>query len=256
MDTSLSISPKSILLAVAVLLALVAAWLLGTGEGQPATAVMAGDEKPRSIVMVGEGKTSVVPDQVSFRVTVKRQARNLDDALASSARRLDRVVGALAKHGVQEKHVTSTGLDMAPHYQRIKGERPKLDGYVVTQQAQVTVPELAKAGGAITAAVEAGGTSVRVNGIALEIGDPEAAMAAARDDAVKQATAKAKRYSQAAGNTLGPVLSMAEVERRGFDLQSFPVYGTAALSGATDEVSIHAGESEVAVRLKVTWELE
>ena len=52
---------------------------------------------------------------------------------------------------------------------------------------------------------------MRVSDIRLEVGDPDAVLEKARDAAVDAATAKAEQYAEAAGQTLGDVVSIREV---------------------------------------------
>ena len=65
------------------------------------------------------------------------------------------------------------------------------------------MPELDRAGDAITAAVRTGGNAVRVGDIRLLVGDREGVLKRARDAAVAEATAKAEQYAEATGQTLG-----------------------------------------------------
>ena len=96
---------------------------------------------------------------------------------------------------------------MSPVYDYPSYGPPLLRGYRVTQRARVTVPELDRAGDAITAAVRTGGNAVRVGDIRLLVGDREGVLKRARDAAVAEATAKAEQYAEATAQTLGDVLS-------------------------------------------------
>ena len=163
--------------------------------------------------MVGTGEASAVPDQISFTLSVTARRLDLDDALAASSATTRRVLAELGKHGVEKSDVQTTGLSMNPEYEYHAYEPPTLVGYRVTQRATVKVDELAKGGPAIAAAVEVGGNGVRVSGIRLGIGDPDAVMQRARDAAVESATAKAQQYAAATGQSLGDVVSIREVGR-------------------------------------------
>ena len=84
---------------------------------------------------------------------------------------------------------------MNPEYTRTRGEPPRLKGYRVSQTVTAVVDDLTKASDIVTAAVTAGGTGVRLYGLRLQVGDPEAALEPARGEAYTQAEAKAQEYA-------------------------------------------------------------
>ncbi len=260
MRGNVTVSVKSILLAGLVGLALVTAYLLG-GQGDavsvPANAAPgesgAGADR-RMVSMVGTGEASAVPDQISFTLSVTARRLDLDDALAASSATTRRVLAELGKHGVEKSDVQTTGLSMNPEYEYHAYEPPTLVGYRVTQRATVKVDELAKGGPAIAAAVDVGGNGIRVSGIRLGIGDPDAVMQRARDAAVESATAKAQQYAAATGQSLGEVVSIREVGRpaqsRPQELSSFR---TLAAADAMKALPIRAGKDDLQVRIQVVW---
>ena len=260
MRGNVTVSVKSILLAGLVGLALVTAYLLG-GQADavnvPANAAPGepGVEADRRMVsMVGTGEASAVPDQISFTLSATARRLDLDDALAASSATTRRVLAELGKHGVEKSDVQTTGLSMYPEYEYHAYEPPTLVGYRVTQRATVKVDQLARGGPAIAAAVEVGGNGIRVSGIRLGIGDPDAVMQRARDAAVASATAKAQQYAAATGQSLGDVMSIREVGRsaqsRPQELSSFR---TIAAADAMKALPIRAGKDELQVRIQVVW---
>jgi uncharacterized protein YggE len=167
-----------------------------------------------------------------------------------------RVLAALTPYGVRRADVQTTGLEMYPVYDYHAYAPPTLRGYRVSQRAAVLVRELKQGGRAVGAAVAAGGNAVRVNDIRLQVGDPEAVRAKARDAAVSEATTKAEQYAAAAGQELGDVLTLREVtvsDRSAVAPQ--PGYldqGRAA--DLTAAVPVRAGRDELAVTVQVVWE--
>ena len=131
--------------------------------------------------------------------------------MTASSATMRRVLAELGVHGVERADVQTTGLSMHPEYEYHAYAPPTLVGYRVTQRASVKVDELAKGGPAIAAAIEVGGNGVRVSGIRLGVGDPDALLKKARDAAVESATAKAEQYAAATGQALGDVVSIREV---------------------------------------------
>ena len=165
---------------------------------------------------------------------------------------------ALERAGVQKKDVQTTGLDMNPDYVYPDDSPPVLRGYRVGQQAAVLVRELKEAGAAVNAAVGAGGNVVRVENIRLKIGDPEAALATAREEAVAKASAKAEEYADATGQELGEVLTLSEVQDQA---QSGSTAATCSRrrrrtprSARLSDMVVSAGRADLGVVVQVVWE--
>ena len=80
--------------------------------------------------------------------------------------------------------------------------------YQADNTVTVRVREIAQLGGTIDALAGAGAN--RLYGIGFEVSEPRAALDAARREAVADARAKAELFAEAAGVTLGPVISIRE----------------------------------------------
>ena len=260
MERTVTISVKGLLVAAVVLLGLVTAYLLGGAGGtQPAQATTtdpptAAENTPRSLRMVGTGEATVVPDQLTFTLSVTSKQIGLDQALADSSATMERVLARLRAFGIREGDVQTTGLQMHPEYDYPAYSPPVLTGYRVTQRAQVTVRELARGGKAVSAAIESGGNRVRATDLRLGISDPEAALAKARDAAVEAATAKAEQYAAATGQALGDVLGLREITSTGSGSRDWAELG-GIRSAALDRgaLPIRAGKEDLGVRVEVRW---
>jgi uncharacterized protein YggE len=186
MNKQLTVSVKGLLVSGLVLLGLVVAYLLGNADPTTAEAAEEGaaNRPARTLTMSGLGEATAVPDQVTFDLSVRLLRPTLEEALDASSEEMAKVLRALRGAGVQNKDVQTTGLDMDPDYTYPENSPPVLRGYRVSQQAAVLVGELKEAGAAVNAAVGAGGNVVRVQNIRLRVGDPEAVLAVAREEAV------------------------------------------------------------------------
>ena len=265
MSSTVTVSVKGLLLAAVVLLALLAAYLLGGAGGTtPAPAgAAAAPEQPqaaggdvRTLRIIGAGEATVVPDQLTFSLSVTSKRLELDAALASSSATMRRVLGVLEDLGVRPADVQTTGLQMHPEYDYPDYSPPVLTGYRVTQRAQVKVRELADGGKAVSAAIEAGGNGVRVGDIRLGVSDPEAALGKARDAAVGAATRKAEQYAAATGQSLGAVLGLREVGGgAGAQPQKVLSYQAAARD-ALAAMPVRAGRDDLSVKVEVVWAFE
>jgi uncharacterized protein YggE len=262
MDRHVTLSLKGVLVASVVALALVVAYLLGSGGGTARADTTgpavdpAGLAKPRTLVMTGTGHTVGVPDEVAFTVSVGLVRPTLQTALADANATMNRVLASLDRVGVRRSDVQTTGLGMNAVYDYHAYGPPTLRGYRVSQRAQVLVRDLATGGKAVTAAVAAGGDAVRVGGIGLRIADTDTLLAKSRAGAVKDATAKAQQYAGATGQSLGSVLSLREVRSTSPTLTRPLAYDrAAALDGMNAPVPIRAGKDKLAVTVRIVWQL-
>lgn len=263
MNNTVTVSVKGLLLTGLVLLALLTAYLLGGAGGGP-TAAQAQPQDPAATAeegrdagtlrMVGSGEVTVVPDQLTFALSVTDKQPDLYQALSNASATMDRVLTALRRHGVRTADVQTTGLQMYPEYDYPSYGPPVLTGYRVTQRARVTVRDLAQGGQAVTTAIETGGNGVRASDLRLSVSDPAAALDRARDAAVEDATARAERYAAATGQELGDVLALREVTG---DRSSHRRDWSVALQRAAyDELAsmpIRAGKEDLGIKVEIVW---
>lgn len=241
------------LVAVLAVAGLAVALTLAT---RPMTAGAADSEAGSSrIVMTGTADAHVVPDQLTFDLVAHVEEPDLSAALQHANDAMRTAMDTLEHKGVDAKDIASTGLDMSPVYD-YADKHQTLKGYQVDQRARVTVHDLDKAGGLISDVVSGGGNAVRAENIALSVSDPDAALASARRDAVENATAKAKQYADAAGRSLGSVVSIAEpTSSRTPQPMVYASSDSAAAGAAAAPVPISAGQQTMTVSVTITWSL-
>ena len=165
---------------------------------------------------------------------------------------MDRVLTRLDQVGVRRSDVQTTGLQMNAVYDYHAYGPPTLRGYRVSQRAEVLVRDLARGGRAVTAAVDTGGNDVRVGDIGLRIADPDPLLAQSRQQAVKEATAKAQEYADATGQDLGSVLSLREVHASAPTRQPMS-YTSADMAMLGKTLPIRAGKDKLAVTVRIVW---
>lgn len=260
MNSTVSLSVRSIVLALALSLAVVAAFLVGsaTHDAAPAAAATTSAGPERTITMAGSGDATGVPDQLTFRLSVGSTADDVSTAMDQTTAKVRAAVKALRGHGVQKKDTATAGLSIEPVYVYPDNAPPVLTGYRVRESVTVLVRSLREGGKALSAAIEAGGNSSRVSGLHLKLGDTDALMAKARAAAVADATAKAREYAGAAGQALGDVVTIREVRAT-----PPPVYGDIPMTGSLDAlraaapkaIPIQAGSKTLDVQVSVVWQL-
>ena len=271
MNSTVTLSTRTLLACALALLVVVGAYLVGQAGTQEAVAApapaaaaaspteLARGAVPGTLTMTGEGEVVGVPDQLSFRVSVTRKEGSVPAAMDAASTRMGRVLAALEQEGVERKDVQSTGLSVNPVYDYFSYRPPVLTGYRVHQAVSVLVRDLRDGGRAISAATRTGGDAVRVSGIGLRIGERDALLEKARDAAVEAATAKAEQYADATGQTLGSVLTLTE-GKQAVAATRDQVRGYAGAEAALDTraakaVPIRAGSEDLAVDVSIVWQL-
>jgi uncharacterized protein YggE len=260
---------RSLVLVLVAVAALVVAYLLGGGGGAQAAPVVnvsgsssGGTDIPPgvsgTVTMTGTGEVTGVPDQMTFNLAVTRTASDVSSAMDAASSTQARVLNAMQRAGVERRDLQTTGLSIEPQYRYSSYDPPVITGYTVRQSASVLVRDLREAGDAVTAAVDAGGNAVRISGIGLTIGDRDSLLERARQSAVEEATAKAKEYAAASGESLGQVLTLKEGHRAARPQVSYELAGQRATydAAALAKLPVRAGREQLKVSVTVVWALE
>jgi uncharacterized protein len=254
MRSTVTVSTRSIAFTAAVTIAIIAAYVLGSAQpgGSPAIATegsSSGDTP--GLVMTGTGEAAGVTDQLVFSLSVHTSASDVSTALGSANSAMRRVLDALSDQGVARKDVQTTGLSINPMYDYSGSGPPVITGYGASQSISVLVRSLPDAGSVIATAVDAGGNAVRLDGLRLQIGDKNALLHKARDDAFAEAKAKAEQYAAASGRQLGDVTSVREMHTT---RRISPAYAAEALGSADlAKVHIRPGSADLKVTVSVVW---
>jgi uncharacterized protein YggE len=236
-----------VLSAAAVLAAAVFAYDAGRG---PRTAVAADVPAGTSGVVVdGLGKVSGTPDVLRATLGVSVHGAQVSEALAKANALQRSVTGALKRDGVAAKDLQTSDVRIDQDYTN-KG-RP--DGYRVTETLTVKLRDLAKAGAALTHAVTAGGNQALLQGVSFDLEDNAALLKGARDAAFADAKAKAERYAELSGRSLGAVQLVTESTSPAAP-QPY-AFASAAGRAADSPVPLQAGSQDVSVSVTVRWAL-
>jgi uncharacterized protein YggE len=239
-------------MAIAVLVA----YVVGSSQAASSGAQAAGDSSTgdvANIMMTGTGEATGVPDQLTFDLAVSTSGSDVSSALHRASSTTRHVLQAVQAQKVARKDLQTTGLSISPVYDYSGSGPAVITGYSVTENVSVLVRSLPSAGRTITAAVQAGGNAVRLHGVRLQIGDEDALLKQARDDAIADARTKAEQYAAAAGRGLGDVTSIREVQGSGRVIvpATFRASADAAVTGGS--VPIRAGSAHLHVTVKVIW---
>ncbi len=161
-----------------------------------------GLERGEAMITVGGvGKVVAKSDEARLSVGVTSVGANAAEASAANATRMTAVIAALKAQGIADADIKTSDLsvehqDWGPH----KGK------FEATNNVQVVVRDVSKAGPAVKAATNAGANVV--SGPDMHLADPDAANRNAAALAFKSARARADAYAAAAGMKVVRVLAI------------------------------------------------
>ena len=200
------------------------------------------------LTIVAEGSATRTPDIATIRAGVVTQGATATDALRENSARMNAVMAALRRSGVAERDIRTATVSLQPQYRYQDNQPPVLTGYQAVNTVSVRFRDIARSGAILDTLVTQGANSI--DGPALSIDDPSAAMDEARTDAMRRARARAQLYADAAGLHVGRILSISE----GADTsQPGPIVVRAMARAESDSVPISAGEQDVTTNVTVRF---
>jgi uncharacterized protein YggE len=201
------------------------------------------------------GTVKVVPDGVSFNFAVSVLAQSSESAMSDASATAELVRAALEAAGVAKEDIATQNISVYPEYLSSSTGTQTLSGYRAQQVFTVTLRDTAKAGEVVDAVVAAGGNSLQVYGVTPTLLDTDAAVAQAREVAMKSAKEKAKDYAGLVDEDLGSVVYVTEVSSPS---SSFPlmVGDSATSTSPMAKTEINLGTQDVSVTVEVRWSLD
>jgi len=215
---------------------------------------MHGGNSAQGVTVQATGTVKVVPDGVSFNFAVSVLAQSSETAMSEASATAEKVRAALDAAGVAKDDIATQNVSVYPEYLSSSTGAQTLSGYRAQQVFTVTLRDTAKAGEVVDAVIAAGGNSLQVYGVTPTLLDTDAAVAQAREAAIKSAKAKAKDYASLIDAGLGSVVYVNEIAS-----PSSPVPmlagDSATASAPMEKTVINLGTQEVSVSVEVRWSL-
>lgn len=232
-------------LALGALIVAIAAIAVRPG---PAAGAHAPGDAPvgHTITVSATASVALVPDvaRVSVGVTVTKP--KVKAARDAAGKAMSEIIAAVKALGIDERDIKTTSIDLSPQYNN--SSTPKIVGYRMSEQLQVTVRDLDKAGDIVDTATARGATEV--NGLWFEVSDPAKAMDEARAAAIAKARTSARAMALAAGVALGAVVSISE---SAVAVPGPYYYGDTLRAAATP---VQPGTQDVQASLTVVFEID
>ncbi len=207
----------------------------------------------RSITVVGTGAASASPDVATAQVGVDTQSASPEEATRRNDEQMKSVLDALKAAGIAEADIQTAyyNLYAEQRYEPATGQATGEFTYRVSSSLSVKIRDLAKVGAVLTDAVRAGANNI--SGVFFSIEDTSALEAAAREEAVADARARAISLAQLSGVELGEVVIVSEVIGGPGPI----FYDRAAIGlGGGGGAPIQPGQLEVSMQVQVSFAIK
>jgi uncharacterized protein YggE len=206
------------------------------------------DAQERTITVIGEGRADVQPDMATVQLGVVTEAPGAREAIDTNSRAMAAVLDRLKAAGIEDRDLQTSNFSVDPRWGRqVDNTPPKVTGFVAQNMLSVRVRDLDRLGAVLDEVARDGANSF--NGLSFGLQDPSEAQNAARRDAVAKARALAALYAEAAGVTLGPLLSLSESGGGGYPMPM----ARAEMAMASDAVPVAAGEVSLSARVTLVY---
>ncbi len=239
----------------AVILAVTLATPALAQQAAPVPAIAAGHTL---LTVSAQGKSERAPDLATFTAGVTTQGRTAGEALGANSAAMNRVIAALKHTGIADRDIQTSNLSINPVYSEprrlpdgsTEQKAPEIVGYRVNNSVSVRQRQLGDYGKVIDTLVTAGAN--QVNGPSFMLDKPEAALDAARTEALTKARARAELYARAAGLRVERIVSIRE--NGGYAPPTPVMYRMAAHADAAP-APVAAGEVALTANVTVQFEL-
>lgn len=200
------------------------------------------------ITVTGEGRVASRPDMATVTLGVTTSADSAEAALAENSARTAQVLEELKAAGIGAQDMQTSGLSLGPRWEPAESGRGQITGFTAANVITVQVRDLPGLGGVLDTVVKNGANTF--HGLNFGLQDPRPAQDEARRASVADAIARAQLYAEAAGVTLGPILSITE---GGAGHPPQPMFRMAA--EMSDSVPIAEGEVAVTAQTVITFQI-
>ncbi len=202
----------------------------------------------RTVTVGASGMVSVEPDIAHISTGVLSEADTAREALQRNSAAMKKVIDGLKGAGVDPKDVQTSRFSIDPRYDQPKdGRSARVTGYRVVNQVRITTRDIPKLGELLDLVVTLGAN--QAGGISFDVSNAETLKDEARRQAVANALRRAKLFAEAAGATVGDVLTITEEA-----MPEPPIFAGRAMA-ADAAVPIERGSQSLKVSVQVTWSL-
>lgn len=211
--------------------------MLSAGLSLPAMA----QEAPPVLTVTGTGEVTAEPDMATLSLGVTQLAPTAAAAMQATSDGAAQILAALVATGIARRDLQTQALSLSPNWNNRaydSGQAPKIDGFIASTTISVHVRDMAVLGNVLDKVIAEGANTFQ--GMQFSVQEPEPLLDDARRAAVADAMRKAQLYADAAGVSLGPVLSLSEAGNSGPQLKMMEAARSLDGAIAAGEVTMSA----------------
>lgn len=213
---------------------------------------------PGTISLTGIGEVVASPDMAIVSSGVVTNGKTARDALDANSLAMNQIFTLLLDADIEQKDIQTSGFSVRPQY-RYSDQRdangyqlpPQILGYQVSNTLTVRVRDLEDLGQLLDNAVSVG--SNQINSISFAVTNTAPLLNAARRSAMADAIAKAELYAEAAGVSLGNIMSISEGSQ--ITAPQPQRVMMARMAEDSGPVPVAAGELSFSKQVSVIWQL-
>ena len=199
------------------------------------------------------GEATRVPDVAVITAGVVTRSAEATAALQDAANRMERMVAALKRAGVEDRDIQTSNVNLNPEYRYPENQPPQLTGYTASNQVTIRFRDIGNSGKILDALVAQGAN--QINGPNMTIEHPEAALDEARTQAVAAGKARAELYARSLGMRVVRVVSVSENGSYGAPPPAPPPMPMMA-AAERSYTKIEPGEQKLQVTVSMVFELQ
>lgn len=201
----------------------------------------------RTVTVNGFAKVSGKNDIAVTTIGYSNTDKDVATARANNVKVMDQVMAELKRMGIEEKDLT-TQYSVYPDYDYTTN---KIRGYTVSNSVNVKIRDLSKVETVLSLAGKYNAN--QVSGLSFTIDDPENLKNEAREAALLDAKAKAKKLAGDLGVRLVAVVNYSEYSSPSAD---YTPYYEGDMGGAVEKASsVSSGSQDVGMNVTVTYEI-
>jgi uncharacterized protein YggE len=198
------------------------------------------------------GEATRVPDLAIISAGVVTRQTTATAAIQENAARMERVLSALRRAGIEERDVQTSSINLNPEYRYQENRAPQLVGYTASNQVSIRFRDIRNTGKILDALVAEGAN--QINGPTLTIDKPEAALDEARLKALANGRARADVYARALGRRVARIVSISESGGSYPVPPPMPMMMEARAQNADSKIL--PGEQKLQVTLSIVFDLQ
>lgn len=233
--------------------ALLALSLLGAGAEARADEKAAPAEGRISVV--GRARSEVAPDFAAVEIGVEAKGATPAAALDAASAVVKAILALAGEFKVPEADLGTSAVTLQPVTRSVRqadgSVTEKADGYRASNTVRVRLSDMGRLGDLMRRALDGGAN--RIDGVSFGLRDPDAAESAMRAAATKDARAQAERLAEAAGITLGRVLSLQSPPAGNGSPRAYAAPAPMRLKRGGTPVPLVAGTIETAAEVAATF---